>query len=237
MPRSSPSPYVSLADRAYASVLERLKRGKLEFGHAVSRRATARELKMSLPPVAEAFQKLEHEGLLESRPRVGTRVRVPSVEDIKGHYMVREALECQAARLFATGASEPDRELLKQRGAELDRMLSGPDVNRIEYLNLHEQFHGQVPRATCASAFVESFRKTQIPIWTWISCSVFWADFRTNSEPRWKTQSHWELADALSSRGVVEAEAAMRAHVQAGLDLILKHLEARIERPTFNRFR
>ena len=237
MPRSRRSPYVSLADRAYASVLERLKRGELEFGHMVSRRTTARELKMSLPPVAEAFQQLEHEGLLESRPRVGTRVRVPSVDDVQGHYMVREALECQAARLFAAGANKLEQELLKQRGAELDRMLAGPDVNRIEYLNLHEQFHGQVPRATCSAAFVESFRKTQIPIWTWISCSVFWADFRANSEPRWTTRSHWELASALSGGDVVVAEAAMRSHVQAGLDLILKHLEPHIERPASNRFR
>lgn len=237
MPHSRVSPYISLADRAYASVLERLQSGELEFGHTVSRRVIARELKMSLPPVAEAFQKLEHEGLLESRPRVGTRVRIPSVEDVRGHYMVREALECQAARLFAASASRPERELLKQRGAKLDRMLSGPEVNRIEYLNLHERFHGQVPRATGSAAFVESFQKTQLPIWTWISCSVFWADFRTNSEPRWNPRSHSALAAALAGGDALDAEAAMRSHVQAGLELILKHLEPRIERPQSNRFR
>ena len=33
------------------------------------------------------------------------------------------------------------------------------------------------------------------------------------------------------------AEAAMRSHVQSGLDLILKHLEPHIERPAPNGFR
>lgn len=237
MPESRSTPQVSLADRAYLAVLERLQSGELAFGDLVSRRSIARKLEMSLPPVTEAFQKLEHEGLLESRPRVGTRVRVPSVEDVRGHYMVREALECQAARLFAGAADALERESLEQLGAELDAMLHGPDVDRIEYLKLHERFHGHVPRATGSAAFVASFEKTQLPVWTWISTSVFWADFRTNAEPRWETRSHAELASALVSKDIVRAEAAMRSHVQSGLDLILKHLEPHFDRSGSNGFR
>ena len=51
--------------------------------------------------VAMALLGLESEGLLESRPRAGTRVRIPSPEDVRGHYVVREALEVQAAKLTA----------------------------------------------------------------------------------------------------------------------------------------
>ena len=237
MPRSRRTLQPSLADSAYASVLGRLQSGELRFGHTVSRRAIARELGMSLPPVAEAFQKLEHEGLLESRPRVGTKVRVPSVADVRGHYMVREALECQAARLFAVCAKTSERDSLLQQGADLDRMLAGSDVNRIGYLNLHEEFHGQVPRAAGSRVFEESYRKTQLPVWTWISCSVFWADFRTEAEPRWETRSHLELANALAGGDAARAEIAMRSHVRSGLDLILKHLEPHITRLDAHRFR
>ena len=207
------------------------------FGDLVSRRTIARELEMSLPPVAEAFQKLEHEGLLESRPRVGTRVRIPSVEDVRGHYMVREALECQAARLFAAGASEEERELLEGQGAELDKLLQGVDVDRIEYLKLHEQFHGRVPLASGAATFAASFEKTQLQIWTWISCSVFWADFRTDTGPKWNSSSHSELASALNGGDMALAEAAMRSHVQSGLHLILKHLEPYFDRSKSHGFR
>ena len=207
------------------------------FGDLVSRRTIARELEMSLPPVAEAFQRLELEGLLESRPRVGTRVRLPSVEDVRGHYMIREALECQAARLFAADATERERELLEEQGAELDSMLREPEVDRLEYLKLHEHFHSSVPRATGSATFVASFQKTQLPIWTWISCSVFWADFPMNSEPSWQSSSHAELATALSGRDFGLAEASMRSHIQSGLDLILKHLEPYFDRSRSTGFR
>lgn len=207
------------------------------FGELVSRRTIARQLGMSLPPVAEAFQRLEHEGLLESRPRVGTRVRLPSAEDVRGHFIIREALECQAARLFAAGASRPERELLVEKGAELDRMLRGPGVDRIAYLKLHEDYHASVPRATGSAMFVASYEKMQLPIWTWISCSVFWADLGTNSDRLWTSGAHSELASALCGGDTFLAEAAMRSHVQSGLDLILKHLEPYLDRLETNGFR
>ena len=55
-------------------------------------------------PVGEALQRLESDGLVESRPRSGTVVDAFR-EDVRGHYVVREALETQAARLFAEKAT------------------------------------------------------------------------------------------------------------------------------------
>ena len=237
MSMSKPIPDASLADLAYTVVRERIHSGNLAFGDPVSRRKIARELEMSLPPVAEAFQKLELEGLLESRPRVGTRVRVPTAADVRGHYLVREALECQAARLFAQSADARQRGVLQDLGAKLDQMLRGPDVDRVQYLELHERFHTHLPQAIGSAAFSDAFQKTQLSIWTWISCSVFWADFRPEAKLTWRTTSHAELADALNNGDVPRAEAAMRSHVQGGLELILKHLEPYFDRAGPNGFR
>src|SRR5437667_356169 len=96
----------SLAAEAYTFVKQRILRGELVMGQAISRRKLAAELGMSFLPVSEALLRLEFEGLLESRPRAGTRVRIPSREDVRGHYVVREALEVQAAMLFAAVAIE-----------------------------------------------------------------------------------------------------------------------------------
>src|SRR5918996_4318120 len=104
----------SLAAEAYNVVRQRILRGELVLGQVISRRKLAAELGMSFLPVSEALLRLEVEGLLESRPRAGTRIRIPSREDVKGHYVVREALEMQAASLFAERASQDERaELLK----------------------------------------------------------------------------------------------------------------------------
>jgi DNA-binding GntR family transcriptional regulator len=60
---------------------------------------------MSLVPVAQALQRLEIEGLMESRPRAGTRVKVPTAQEIREHFELRQALEGQSARLCAERAT------------------------------------------------------------------------------------------------------------------------------------
>src|SRR5918998_3567729 len=101
--------HASLAAEAYAIVRQRILRGEIVLGQVISRRKLAAELSMSFLPVSEALLRLEFEGLLESRPRAGTRVRIPSPEDVKGHFVVREALEVQAALLFQRVATESER--------------------------------------------------------------------------------------------------------------------------------
>src|SRR5580704_7447930 len=92
---------LSLADRAYYLILDQMLRGSLAVGSVLSRRNLAEQFRMSLVPVAEALQRLEIEGLVESRPRAGTRVKVPTADEIRDRFELREALECQSARLCA----------------------------------------------------------------------------------------------------------------------------------------
>src|SRR6266404_7934739 len=105
----APAVPASLAAEAYEFVKHRILRGFLPMGQVISRRTLASELGMSFLPVSEALLRLEVEGLLESRPRAGTRVRIPSREDVIGHFTVREALEAQAAMLFAVSATAAER--------------------------------------------------------------------------------------------------------------------------------
>ena len=110
----------SLASEAYTVVRQRILRGDITLGQVISRRKLAAELSMSFLPVSEALLRLEIEGLLESRPRAGTRVRIPSPEDVQGHYVVREALEVQAAMRFASVATPGERAELKKLAVRVD---------------------------------------------------------------------------------------------------------------------
>src|SRR5437773_8750186 len=131
----------SLEAEAYTFVKQRILRGELVMGQAISRRKLAAELGMSFLPVSEALLRLEFEGLLESRPRAGTRVRIPSREDVRGHYVIREALEVQAAMLFTEVATDEDREDLHKLAARADAM-SMADLTL--YLPIHEKFHRRI---------------------------------------------------------------------------------------------
>src|SRR6187401_1370865 len=117
----------SLAAEAYEFVKQRILCGELPMGQVISRRKIAAELGMSFLPISEALLRLEFEGLLESRPRAGTRVRIPSADDVRGHYVLRKALEVKAAMLCAEVA--PAREIaeLKKLAQRVDALSTQAD--------------------------------------------------------------------------------------------------------------
>ncbi len=71
----------------------KILRGEFPLGAALSRRKLGIQFGMSFLPISEAIQRLEHDGLVESGPRVGTRVRIPTPQDLRDRYIIREALE------------------------------------------------------------------------------------------------------------------------------------------------
>jgi len=72
-----------LCELAYHAIRAKILRDMIALGAPLSRRKLAVEFGMSLLPVAEAFQVLERDGLVESRPRVGTRVCLPTAEEVR----------------------------------------------------------------------------------------------------------------------------------------------------------
>ena len=148
----------SLAAEAYNVVRQRILRGELVLGQAISRRKLAAELGMSFLPVSEALLRLEVEGLLESRPRAGTRVRIPSREDVMGHFTVREALEVQAAMLFTRAATAAERGELRKLAARVDAVAVQPD--RTLYTVLHHKLHRRIAECARCPMLCEAIEKT-----------------------------------------------------------------------------
>src|ERR1700677_458587 len=133
-----------LAGEAYLILRERILRGELAIGQSISRRKLAVELGMSFLPVSEALLRLENEGLVESRPRAGTRVRLPTREDVQGQYIVREALEVKSAMLFSTEATPTERSDLMRLAVRVDSLSVQTDSSRLIYLSVHEKLHWRV---------------------------------------------------------------------------------------------
>src|ERR1700735_863734 len=157
-----------LAGEAYVTVRERILRGELAIGQVVSRRKIAAELGMSFLPVSEALLRLQHEGLLESRPRAGTRVRVPTRQDVQGHYVVREALEVQAAMLFAVHSTREERTELVKLAMRVDALSTQQEGNRFVYLGLHEKLHRRIAECARCTALSDAIGRTSPPASTWL---------------------------------------------------------------------
>jgi len=209
-----------LAGEAYVIVRERILRGELAMGQVISRRKVAAELGMSFLPVSEALLRLEHEGLLESRPRAGTRVRVPTRADVEGHYVVREALEAQSAMLFASHATRDERSELLKLAARLDALLQQPDGNRFIYLTLHEKLHRRVAECTRCAALSDAISRVCAFASTWL-CAM---------RPVLCTQAtHESLMKVLISADPATAAEAMRVHIRSGMEQSLRSLEPYFE--------
>lgn len=199
----------SLSLEAYESVRQRILRGEFSLGDAISRRKIAAELGMSFLPVSEALLRLELEGFLESRPRAGTRVRIPSREDVQGHYIVREALESQAARLFAKLATSAERAEVKKLAARVDALYKKPA--RLHYLELHERLHRRIAECARCPALSHAIEQTHSLASTWLC---------VQSGPRLEAldRPHQDLAEGLCDENPDVAADAMRRHVQKSLE-------------------
>jgi DNA-binding GntR family transcriptional regulator len=211
-----PAEESSLAGEAYSIVRQRILRGEIRLGQVISRRKLAAELSMSFLPVSEALLRLEFEGLLESRPRAGTRVRIPSAEDVKGHYVVREALEVQAAMRFTQVATAAE-------GAELERLAVRVDAlamqaDRQTYLTLHQKLHARIAQCARCQALVDAIERTHA------LASIWFCVMRQPRADDPKTR-HQELVDALRSGDGSRAADAVRAHIAVGIERALEVLQ------------
>jgi DNA-binding GntR family transcriptional regulator len=213
---SDAAPQSSLAAEAYGVVRTRILSGAIGLGQVISRRKLAAELRMSFLPVSEALLRLEVEGLLESRPRAGTRVRIPSAEDVQGHYVVREALEVQAALRFAAGATPKERADLKKLAQRVDLLGTQPD--RALYQAVHHKLHARIAQNARCPALLEAIEKTH-------ALASIWYCVLRQPRPSDPTRRHEELADALCDGTPQQVGDAVRQHLAVAMERSLEVLQ------------
>ena len=213
----------SLSNRAYQQIRDEILSGDLSIGDVLSRRRLAKRLNMSFLPITEALKCLETEGLVESRPRIGTRVRIPSEQDIRDINVIREALESQAARLCAENMTEEEKSQLRTSARHLDELhkMCALEVEDSRFLfsvhTYHMQFHMRIAELARCPGLRRAIEKEHVLIFNWLYDMA--AQRRTHPD-----EFHSTLAEALCSGDPLVADAAMRAHVRYGLDQVLERL-------------
>ena len=221
----------SLADRAYEQIRNRILRGSLAVGAAISRRQLAAELNISVPPVTEALQRLEAEGLLESRPRAGTRVRRLTRRDVEDRCILREALESQSARLFAERATSTEKNELRRMGVHMDRLYACCESDAVDpdFLfsvnTYHLGLHLRIAECARCPALRDAIEKQQVLVFNWLHDTA--VRRRTLA-----SDHHERLATPLASGTPEQADAAMRHHIRFGMAEVLAKLPEESETET-----
>jgi DNA-binding GntR family transcriptional regulator len=214
---------ISLADQAYYMIRERILRGRFPLGAVLSRRKLANEFGMSLLPIAEALQTLESEGLVESQPRVGTRVRTPTADEIRGRFVVREALEAESAKLSCQIASFQERLELQRMAEQLDTLFARSkerkDDTDFSYVvqEHHVNLHMRIAEFARCVQLKEAIEKNHVLIYNWF----FDISTPGRSLP---PKFHAELIEKITGDNPPMADEAMRLHVRFGLGSVLEQM-------------
>jgi len=220
------APADTLTRRVYETLRDEILEGALRPGDRLVRKKVAGRLGVSPMPVTEALYMLEVDGLVESRPLYGCRVRPLTLDDVENGLVLREAIECHAARVCAERASDADLARLEKLARQLDGTVTRADPHSKLGMRLHLDFHLGIAAATGYRSLGDELQRVWFQRYmylNWISATIV-----APVPAKW----HQRLMKGISSRDPAGAEAAMREHVRYGQDSSQESLDYYLEERT-----
>lgn len=202
--------FQTASDIAYRIISQKILDGEYPPGMKLSRRKMAEATGVSVIPVIEALKRLEEDRLVESKPKWGSFVTVPTLEKIRQSYQLREAIECQSARYLAKHLTADQEAVLRTLATELDTIPYNQD-EAFNTSNTHIAFHTRLTEFTGNSLLVDALRRINM---FWILCKAIRSKAPTCKYPRYW---HRLLMDKITSGDEQIAEEAMRIHVNDSL--------------------
>ncbi len=200
----------TLSRRVYQLLRDDILAERIKPGARLVRKALAERLGVSTIPVIEALYMLEIDGYVENRALSGCRVRTLTLEEIEDDLMLREALECQAARLCAQKAPADVFDKLMRRAAQVDRFIRSDTPDPTLGNQLHLEFHLELAQASGHAVFANQLKR----VWfqRYMSLNSLKAIRFLPIPDGW----HQILVRRIAKGDPDEAERAMREHVQYG---------------------
>lgn len=198
----------SLSVRAYATLRERIIRGRYQQGSRLPEQRLAEDLDVSRIPLREAIRQLEVDGFVQSLPRRGAVVWTWTAQAVHDLFDVRLALEVAASGLAAArvGAGRDVADV----AAALDRShkaLLGSDS--LQIAEASAAFHEAIVLTTDNDLMAALMRA--------VSGRVVWLFYLTSGrDPNVACEEHHDLLHAIGSGNPRLAEAVAWAHIDRG---------------------
>ena len=207
MATSYDNDFQSSSDKAYEIIYNMILNGELKPGEKLIRRKLAEQSGVSTIPVLEALLRLEAAGIVESMPYRGSRVMQVTHEKIMDWYALREAVECQVARILATKIKEHELQQLESIASRLDEMESEGKTDE-EFWDLHYTMHLQMSEFTGRQSLVDSLAR--INLFNLLQRAQMVATEHHNQIP---ADNHKRVVQAIRTKDPLAAEEAMREHI------------------------
>lgn len=176
----------------------------------------SQEFNVSRTPIREALKQLQHEGLIEIRPKVGTFVREPTRREIVEMFQLKESFEGMAAGLLARRGEVPALEVLQRNIDDSDAAAARDDAAR--YAELVHEFHWTLIRASDNTKLVEHYQRLMNQM------AYHRLVLKTVERPgriHASTDEHRTVLEMIRSKDAFGAESTMRNHVYASAREVL----------------
>lgn len=197
---------LSLVDEAVASIREMILSGALQPGARINLDETAAELEMSPIPLREAMRVLNSQGLVDSLPQKGYRVRPATYEDLLETYRLRRLLDPLAVKLAVPKLAKVGMKRVDQAFVELSEAIASSadwDTRR----TIHREFHFSIYEAS-GSGWLLTFLEM---LW---GNSERYQRLRTASRSqRQDLEEHRRILEACRSGNARHAAATMEDHI------------------------
>jgi len=231
--RLAPLSRGSITREVTARLLDYLTSGDLSPGSRLpSERQLAEALQVGRSAIRESLAALEVLGIVDSRPGSGTYLRnhtsdlLPAIINwglalgqsrTLDLVEARSELEVITARLAAQRATQGDIARLK---VHLDRMTDSVD-SLSDFIDADVAFHLEIANIAGNTALVDILHSVRSLLRVWIQ-RVVNADGNTGPT----LDEHRRIFQAIRAASSVEAESAMRAHMQSAGSRLKRSLEA-----------
>jgi len=206
------------AERVYLGLYQEIKSQQLRPGDALQEEEVARQYQVSRTPVREALRRLMQGGLVE-RVGGGIVVRWLSPNEVADIYPIIAVLEGLGARLAAARAMPADlAHLISLHNTMKGLATSGNDT---AFVDCNLEFHATIARIASNAHLtneIDRFR-TITAHFRHVLLSLPGRQIQSISE-------HQLLLKAMRKGDAGQAEASMRAHVEAACRLLLTTLSA-----------
>ncbi|MEE4263804.1 MAG: GntR family transcriptional regulator [Desulfobacteraceae bacterium] len=209
----------NLDQKAYLILKEMIIDRKLLPGDKIPQEKLARELGISRTPLVSAIKYLEHEKLVEAKPRRGYFVRFFSMQEMVSIFELREVLEGLAARRAARHITDPQISRLNKFFHQFDPSLDITDYRA--YSREDRGFHNFV-----VDVAAREFLKSILLTYNIISFSYQMISSEGLVRPPNETlQEHLSVIAAISDRDSDAAENLMRLHFKKTIATLKQDIE------------
>lgn len=203
--------YENLDQKVYQLVKAMIENRQLLPGQKIPQEKLAKEMGISRTPLISALKFLEHEKLVEAKPRRGYFVRLFTIDEMVSIFEIREVLEGlsarRAAKLITPGEAGELQAIFKP-------FLQVKDISDYQaYSRADRQFHMFIA-GIASREFLTSILQT----FNIISLAY---QYPTREglirDPNATIQDHLQIASAICSHEPARAEQLMRDHLQTAI--------------------